>query len=67
MAKPYKAGFIILTMGILGLILSAVVQVAYDNQLLIHLYMEAADLPGFQIVLIVVFLLLGGVLAALSS
>ena len=67
MRNSAKPGIIVLVCGILGLFLAAVEQLAYDNEFLFHLYLEAAELPGLQILTIIIFLLAGGVLAALSS
>jgi len=62
-----KPGIIILVCGILGLILAAVEQIAFDSEFIFHLYVEAAELPGLQILTIIVFLLAGGCLAAVTS
>lgn len=67
MRSSYIPGFIILGFGILGLLIAAVQQIAYDNEYVLHLYVEASEVPGLQVVTIVVFLLAGGILAALSS
>jgi len=62
------AGLIILVCGILGLLVSFVEQIAYDNDWILTQYItEAAMLPGLQILTIVIWLLVGGVLAAISS
>ena len=60
-------GLIILVCGILGLFVAAIEQLAYDNEFIFHLYLEAAEMPGLQIITIIIFLLTGGVLAAISS
>ena len=61
-------GLIILICGILGLIMAAILQVLYEEEYQIHLYItEAEQLPGLQIVVIIIFLLAGCVLAALFS
>jgi len=60
-------GIIILVMGILGLFLAAAEQIAYDNDFIINLYMEATEIPALQIVTIVLFLICGGILAAMNS
>jgi len=62
-----KPGLIVFVCGILGLIMAAIEQLAYDNEFIFHLYVEAAELPGLQILTIIIFLLAGGVLAAVSS
>ena len=67
MGSNYKAGFIILICGILGLFVAAIQQIAFDNEYILHIYFEAAELPGLQIITIILALLMGCVLAALSS
>lgn len=63
-----KPGIIILVCGILGLIIAAIEQLAYDEGYILDLYItEAAQLPGLQILTIIVFLLAGCVLAAITS
>lgn len=46
---------------------AAIEQLAYDNEWMLHIYFEASEIPGMQILTIIVFLLMEGVLAALSS
>jgi hypothetical protein len=68
MASSAKPGIIIFVCGILGLIMAAILQLAYDSEYVITMYItEAADLPGLQIVVVILFLLIGGVLAAITS
>lgn len=67
MGNSAKPGIIILICGILGLILAAIEQIAFDQEYIFHLYVEAAELPGLQILTIIVFLLAGGALAAITS
>lgn len=67
MRNSAKPGLIILICGILGLFVAACEQLAYDNEFIFHLYLEAAEMPGLQIITILIFLLAGGVLAAISS
>ncbi len=67
MGNSAKPGLIILLMGILGLFVAAVEQMAFDQEYIFHLYLEAAEMPGLQIVTIIIFLLAGGALAAISS
>lgn len=67
MGNSAKPGLIILVCGILGVFLAAIEQLAYDNEFIFHLYLEASELPGLQIITIIIFLLAGGVLAAISS
>jgi len=63
-----KPALIIFVCGILGLLIAAIEQLSYDNGYILNLYItEAAQLPGLQIVTIIVFLLLGAVLAAITS
>ena len=67
MGNSAKPGLIILICGILGLFLAAIEQIAFDQEYIFHLYVEAAELPGLQILTIIVFLLAGGTLAAVTS
>lgn len=67
MGNSAKPGLIVFIMGILGLLLAAIEQLAYDNEWIFHLYLEAAEMPGLQILTVVIFLLAGGLLAAISS
>ena len=67
MRNSATPGLIILICGIMGLFLAAIEQLAYDNEFIFHLYLEAAEMPGLQIVTIIIFLLVGGVLAAITS
>lgn len=62
-----KPGFIVLLCGILGVFVAAIEQLAYTNSWMLHIYFEASEIPGMQILTIVLFLLIGGVLAAISS
>lgn len=63
-----KPGLIIFLGGMLGLIMAAIEQVAYDHQYLLNEYItDSAQLPGLQIMTIVLFFLIGGALAAVSS
>jgi len=47
--------------------MAAIEQLAYDSEYIFHLYVSSAELPGLQILTIVLFLLAGGALAAISS
>ena len=67
MRNSATPGLIILICGIMGLFLAAIEQLAYDNEFIFHLYLEAAEMPGLQIITIIIFLLVGGVLAAITS
>ena len=60
-------GLIILVCGILGLFIAAIEQLAYVSEFIFHLYLTSSELPGLQIMTILLFLIAGGVLAALSS
>lgn len=63
-----KPGFIILICGILGTIISIIEQLAYDNGYLLDSYVTGSDmLVGLQVLTIIIFLLAGGVLAAISQ
>ena len=62
-----KPGLIVFVCGILGLFMAAIMQIAYEKEYILHLYVEAAELPGLQILTIIIFLLAGGVLAAVTS
>ena len=67
MGNSAKPGLIILISRILGLFMSAIEQLAYDSEYIFHLYVSSAEIPGLQILTIVLFLLAGGALAAISS
>lgn len=67
MGSSAKPGLIIFICGILGVLLAAIEQIAFDNSYVLHLYLEAAQVPGLQILTILVCLLAGGALAAISS
>jgi len=67
MGNSAKPGLIILICGILGLFMAAIEQLAYDSEYIFHLYVGATELPGLQILTIILFLLAGGALAAISS
>lgn len=67
MGNSATPGIIIFVCGIMGFLLAVIEQVAFDNEWIFHLYMEAEDLPGLQIITIVIWLIIGGVLAALTQ
>jgi hypothetical protein len=67
MVNSAKPGVIIFLSGILGLFVSAIIQIAFDNEWIFSIYFEAADILGLQILTIVAFMILGSVLAALTS
>ena len=58
---------ILFVFGILGLLAAAVEQIAYDQNFVITKAMEAGELPGLQIITIVMFLIFGAIAAALYS
>lgn len=58
---------IMFVMGIIGLLVAAVEQIAYDQNYVIQKAVEAGELPGLQILTIVLFLIIGAILAALKS
>jgi hypothetical protein len=63
-----KPGLIILVCGLLGLLMAAIQQILYANKYLLDRYItDPAQLPGLQIVTILLFLLIGCVLAAISQ
>ena len=63
-----KPGIIILLSGILGIFIASLEQFAYDNSWVIDLYMETSEqLVGLQILTIVWFMIMGSVLAAITS
>jgi len=66
--NPAIPGLIIFVAGMMGLIVAAIEQLAYDQEYLLNEYItEPAQLPGLQIMTIVLFFLIGGALAAISS
>ena len=58
---------ILFVFGILGLLAAAVEQIAYDQNFVITKAVEAGELPGLQIITIVMFLIFGAIAAALYS
>ena len=58
---------IMFVMGIIGLFIAVVEQIAYDQNYVITKAVEAGELPGLQILTIVLFLIIGAILAALKS
>lgn len=67
MGNSAKPGIVVLVCGLIGLFVAAIEQIAFDNEIILHLSFEAADIVGLQILTIVIWLLIGGILAALSS
>lgn len=60
-------GMIILVCGILGFLVAVVEQIAYDREWILNQYITSSSmLPGLQIMTILVWLLMGGILAAIS-
>ena len=58
---------ILFVFGVVGLLVAAVEQIAFDNEFVLHLYLEVAEVPGLQIITIVMFLIFGAIAAALFS
>ena len=58
---------ILFVFGILGLLAAAVEQIAYNQNFVITKAVEAGELPGLQIITIVMFLIFGAIAAALYS
>ena len=68
MDNSVKAFFIIVICGVIGIILAYMEQLMYESEYVLHLYIsEAAQLPGLQVVTILIWLLFGCVLAAYVS
>lgn len=67
MGNSAKPGLTILVCGILGIFLAGIEQLMWDNGWVSDLWWNAGDLLGVQILTIVVLLLIGGILAAISS
>lgn len=68
MGSAARAGGIVLVFGILGFLLALIEQMAYDSGYLLNLYItDAAQLPGLQIITIIIGLLFGAVFAALTQ
>lgn len=66
MSNNAKPGIIVLVCGLLGFIMAAIEQLAFDSEFVFHLYVTTAELPGLQILTILVFMLFGGTLAAIT-
>lgn len=64
--KAVGAFFLILVCGIIGIVLSIILQLVIENEYVV-IEDAAAQLPGIQIILIVVWLLVGCLLAAFKS
>lgn len=61
-------GLIILVTAILGFFIAVIEQLAYESGYVLDEYLaSASELPGLQILTIIVFMLMGCVLAAVSS
>ena len=66
--KSGKAALIVMAFAILGLIICLFVQLLYEEEMIVHLYItEAAMLTALQVIILLIFILLGIVIAALSS
>ena len=67
-AKPGRAAFIVIAFAVLGLIICLFMQLLYEEEMIVHLYItEAAMLTALQVIILLLFILLGIVIAALSS
>jgi len=63
-----NAGLIVLVFGIIGMIMAYIESVAYADGYLLNLYLtDASQLPGLMIITIILFLLMGGVVAAVTQ
>lgn len=68
MGSPARAGLLIFVFGIMGFLMALIEGMAYDNGYLLTMYLSSADqLPGLQIVTIIMALLIGCVLAAVTQ
>ena len=68
MGSAGNAGLIVLVFGIVGMIMAYIESVAYADGYLLNLYLtDASQLPGLMIVTILLFLLMGGVVAAVTQ
>jgi NADH:ubiquinone oxidoreductase subunit 5 (subunit L)/multisubunit Na+/H+ antiporter MnhA subunit len=66
--KSGKAALIVFAFAILGLIIAMILQVLYDEQLLIHQAItQSSQLPALQIVVVLLCIMIGIVLAAITS
>ena len=66
--KSGKAALIVVAFAMLGLIISLILEVLYEQQMIIHEYItEAAMLPALQTIIILICILLGIIMAALFS
>ena len=67
MAKK-SAGLIVFAFSMLGLIIAMILQVLYEEKYLIHLAItQSSQLPALQIVVVLLCIMIGIVLAVLSS
>lgn len=63
-----RAALIVLAFAILGLIICLMIELAYEQQMIVHLYItEAEMLPALQVLILLIFFMLGIVMAALMS
>lgn len=68
MGSAGNAGLLVLVFGIVGMIMAYIESVAYSSGYLLDLYLtDASQLPGLMIVTIILFLLFGGVVAAVTQ
>ena len=61
-------GLIVIICGFIGFLQAAIVYLLYEAEWMIHLYItDAADLPGLMGLIILIWLIFGAVLAAISQ
>lgn len=68
MGSSYKAGFIVFTCSLMGLLMAVIEQMAYDNGYLIDQFLTSASMvQGLEVLTIVVAILVGCVIAAATQ
>ena len=68
MANDFKPAFIVFASAILGFLMAALEYMLYEAEYIIHYYAQSSEeITGLMIVTILVWILLGGVLAAVSQ
>lgn len=61
-------GLILIVCGVIGLLFAVFEYILYEAEWMVHLYItDAADLPGLMGITILIWLIIGAVLAALSQ
>ena len=66
--KSGRAALIVVAFAILGVIICLILEVMYEQQMIVHLYItEAAMLPALQSIIILISILVGIIMAALFS